>query len=150
MSAIKIQVDNRHVTVSHEEKTAENISRRFEQLKQALGINEYGLTVLMGLKPTEDSKRLLNRWQREPSAKSYQEMPEHKWKHLLTLVDGQTPAASMAASDLGQVFDEVTEERLSNKVPYLLAESSGCTAELDGEFSLEQLTALVRWMESKN
>ncbi|ELV7517773.1 hypothetical protein [Photobacterium damselae] len=90
MTAIKIHVENGLVTVSYEEKTAENITRRLNQLKEALNVTWYGVATVLDMKPTEGSVRLFKRWVRDPSMSSYQEMPESKWMLLLTLIEGQT------------------------------------------------------------
>lgn len=92
MSAIKINVsESGRVSVSYEEKTSENIGRRLEELKHALRIDNYGVATLLNMKPNDSSVRLFKRWQTSPENTSYQEMPEHKWKLLLVLVEGQDP-----------------------------------------------------------
>ncbi|MEZ8082829.1 hypothetical protein [Enterovibrio norvegicus] len=90
MSAITITVDSGEVYLSYEEKTGENIEKRLRQLKDSLGVTWYGVAVVLDMQPTEGSVRLFKRWARDPSMASFQEMPESKWKLLLTLVDGQT------------------------------------------------------------
>ncbi|WP_229625226.1 hypothetical protein [Vibrio parahaemolyticus] len=89
MSAIQIKVDGDQVSLIYEEKNGENIARRLNQLKDALGITWYGMAAVFGLKPTEASVRLFKRWARDPSLASYQEMPDSQWKYLLTLTEGQ-------------------------------------------------------------
>lgn len=91
MSAISIQIDNGIVTVVYEEKSPENVTKRLNQLKEALNVTWYGVATVLDMKPTEGNVRLFKRWARDPSLSSYQEMPESKWKFLLTLIDGQTP-----------------------------------------------------------
>lgn len=89
MSAISVVVDDGVVRVFYEEKTAENIDRRLRQLKLALGVTWYEVATVLDMKNTEASVRLFKRWCRDPSMASFQEMPESKWKLLLTLVEGQ-------------------------------------------------------------
>ncbi|EJE4183728.1 hypothetical protein M3890_004645 [Vibrio parahaemolyticus] len=89
MSAIQIKVDDEQVSLIYEEKNGENIAKRLNQLKDALGVSWYGVAVVFGLKPTEASVRLFKRWARDPSYSSFQEMPESQWKFLLTLTEGQ-------------------------------------------------------------
>ena len=92
MSAISIHIENGIVTVSYEEKSPENITKRLNQLKEALNVTWYGVATVLDMKPTEGSVRLFKRWARDPLlSSSYQEMPESKWKLLLTLIEGQTP-----------------------------------------------------------
>ncbi|WP_425667831.1 hypothetical protein ACPUEJ_24355 (plasmid) [Vibrio tubiashii] len=92
MSAIQITVsDDGKVSVSYEKKTRENIGRRLQQLEECLNIDKYGVAYLLNMQPNESGVRLMKRWQTDPSLTSFQEMPEHKWKLLLTLVEGQTP-----------------------------------------------------------
>ena len=95
MSAIQISVsDDGQVSVNYEKKTRENIGRRLEQLEEGLNIDKYGVAYLLNMQPNENSVRLMQRWQTDPSMASFQEMPEHKWKLLLTLVEGQDPLIS--------------------------------------------------------
>lgn len=95
MSAIQIIVnDGGQVSVKYEKKTRENIGRRLAQLEEGLSINKYGVAYLLNMQPNESSVRLMKRWQTDPSLASFQEMPEHKWKLLLTLVEGQDPLVS--------------------------------------------------------
>ncbi|MDN3686186.1 hypothetical protein [Vibrio sinaloensis] len=92
MSAITISVsESGQVSVEYETKTRESIGRRLNQLKDGLGIDWYGVAYLLNMQPNENSVRLMKRWQTDPSLASFQEMPEHKWKLLLTLVEGQEP-----------------------------------------------------------
>ena len=78
------------VFISYEAKTPENIAKRLLQAKQKLGVTWYGVASLLGLEPTENNVRLLQRWQRDPSKGSAREMPDARWIVLLTLVHGQT------------------------------------------------------------
>ena len=112
MSAINIKVNDGAVTVSYEEKTGVNISRRLNQLKSALGVTWYGVATVLDMKPTESNVRLFKRWCRDPLMASFQEMPEAKWKLLLTLVDGQHPIDRVVIIDPKEPSERLNLNRM--------------------------------------
>ena len=91
MGAVTIKKEeNGGVSLSFEEKTSANIDKRLNELNKILG-SWFAVADALGLKPTINTVKLFQRWTRGPEMLSHQEMPDHNWKMLLMIIEGQKP-----------------------------------------------------------
>ena len=89
MSALDITSKDKIVTVSYEEKTKEKVLEYLDELQRRLNTTRFGLCPLFCMEPTESATRAIRRWYSN-SEKDFQPMPEHHWRMLLILLNGQS------------------------------------------------------------
>ncbi|MFS1904503.1 MULTISPECIES: hypothetical protein [Vibrio] len=67
---------------------------------------------------------------------------------MVEKVKGENMHKNKALDILKKSFSNVNEEEIKSLNPYVEIEKGNSTVTLDGEFSLEELQAIVVWMET--